>query len=43
MVHLATLLFFKGRYVGLEGVLRTWLPFCMLLTLLAIGLGVGLG
>lgn len=42
MVRLAILMFFKGCYVGLAGVLRTWLPFCSLLTLLVIGLGIGL-
>ena len=41
MVHLATLLFLRGRYVGLAGVLRTWLPF-LLIVALVVGLSVGL-
>ena len=42
MVRLATLMFFRGRHVGVGGVVRTWLPFCLLAAALAIGLVVGL-
>ncbi len=42
MVRLATLVFFRGRHVGFGGVLRTWLPFCLLAVALTVGLGIGL-
>lgn len=31
MVRLATLMFFRGKHVGIGGFLRTWLPFWLLL------------
>lgn len=40
MVLLATRMFFRGRHVGLGGVLRTWLPFCLILSVVAILAGV---
>lgn len=42
MVRLATLMFFRGRHIGAGGVLRTWLPSCLLAAALAVGLSVGL-
>mmetsp|Transcript_12988 Transcript_12988/g.39313 ORF Transcript_12988/g.39313 Transcript_12988/m.39313 type:complete len:166 (-) Transcript_12988:229-726(-) len=36
MVSLATLLFFRGKHVGLGGVLRTWLPFTLLCTIAVV-------
>ena len=42
MVRLATLMFFCGRHVGVGGVLRTWLPLCLLAAALVVGVSVGL-
>lgn len=40
MVHLATRMFLRGRHVGLGGLLRTWLPFCLLICAAAVLAGV---
>lgn len=36
MVKLAAWTFFCGRYVGVRGFILTWLPFCIVVTVITI-------